>query len=70
MPELETNCELLWCKISLAGRKTLYVGAYYRPHESDVDSLNQLEASLSKMINEDILLAGDFNLPGWDWAKA
>ena len=37
-PELETDCEILWCKMELQGSKTLHVGAYYRPHESDEHS--------------------------------
>ncbi len=32
VPELETNCEILWAKINLVGVNTLLVGAFYRPH--------------------------------------
>jgi hypothetical protein len=68
--ELMTNCELLWCKFNLVGSKTLHVGAYYRPHVSDEESLTELEESLSRLegkANQPIILAGDFNFPGWDW---
>ena len=66
--ELETDCELLWCKIDLCGSKTLYVGAYYRPHEGDELSLQQLETSLGRMESDkEVILAGDLNFPGWDW---
>ena len=65
---LETECELLWCNIHITGCKTLHIGAYYRPHVGDENSLQELDKSLS-LINpaHDILLGGDFNFPGWDW---
>ena len=65
---LETECELLWCNIHITGCKTLHIGAYYRPHVGDENSLQELDKSLS-VINpaHDILLGGDFNFPGWDW---
>jgi hypothetical protein len=68
--ELMTDCELLWCKFNLVGSKTLHVGAYYRPHVQDVESLDELETSLSRLEGktiQPIILAGDFNFPGWDW---
>lgn len=68
--ELETDCEILWCRLQIAGRKTLHIGAYYRPHEHDEKSCAELERSLS-LINDHhhLRLGGDFNFPGWDWAN-
>ena len=60
-PELETGCEIMWCKLQISGKKTLHIGAYYRPHENDEEALFELD--------HHILLAGDFNLPGWDWKE-
>ena len=66
-PELETGCEIMWCKLQISGKKTLHIGAYYRPHENDKEGLFELERSLSLVnIKHHILLAGDFNFPGWD----
>ena len=66
--ELETNCEILWCKFNMAGSKTLHVAAYYRPHENDEESLTELQRSLSKLDHMHMaVIGGDFNLPGWDW---
>ena len=66
--ELETNCELVWCKINIKGSKTLHVGAFYRPDISDSVSLGELASSLSRVpTNHSIVLGGDFNLPGCDW---
>ena len=66
---LETNCEILWCSLKLASSKTLFIGAYYRPHEGDAESLAELQLSLSRLnMQHLILLAGDFNFPGWKWS--
>ncbi len=66
---LETECDILWCKINMTGSKTLHIGAYYRPHEKDEKSLEELEMSLSRIgnHNESILPAGYFNFPSWNW---
>ncbi|XP_068697563.1 uncharacterized protein [Montipora foliosa] len=69
-PELETGCEIMWCKLQISGKETLHIGAYYRPHENDEEALLELERSLSLVnVNHHILLAGDVNLPGWDWKE-
>ena len=69
VPELETDCELLWVKIELLGGKPLYVGAYYKPEESDEHSLSELNSSLSQFAHKGnpIWLLGDFNMPKYDW---
>ena len=70
--ELDTSCEILWCKISTTNGKNIYVGAYYRPHENDEESLEHLDTSLKRLQNTSshIVLGGDFNTPGWDWTNA
>ena len=66
--ELDADCEIIWCKVRLANLKTLFVASYYRPHEDDEHSLNELHRSLSKLTEKDhlALIVGDFNLPGWN----
>ena len=60
----------MWCKVQISGKKTLHIEAYYKPHENDEEALLELEGSLSLVnVNHQILLAGDFNLPGWDWKE-
>ena len=68
-PQLETECELLWIKLETTGNKSTYIGAFYRPHENDVNSLENLNSSLNRLknTNSNIYIAGDFNLPGIDW---
>jgi exonuclease III len=52
-PELDADCELIWCKISIVGLKTLHIGAYYRPHEGDEASLDELQKSLVRLGDTD-----------------
>ena len=30
-PELDTNCEIVWCKLNIIGSRTLYLNSFYRP---------------------------------------
>ena len=63
-----SDCELLWCKINLAGSKTLHVGSYYRPNVADNASLDLLDQSLDWIVSShSVILGGDFNIPDWDW---
>ena len=66
--DLETDCEVMWCKLNMAGSKTLHIGSFYRPDISDDSSLGQLAISLSRIPpGHSVLLGGDFNLPHVDW---
>ena len=70
LPDLATNCEIIWSKVKLLQNKDIYVGSFYMPHRN-IDDIKQLELSLNKMTNSNtprhILLAGDFNCPDIDW---
>ena len=69
--ELEPdNCELAWVKISINGGKDLHIGAYYRPHVSDSESLALMKRcvyNLANQSNSHLWVLGDFNLPYIDW---
>ena len=68
--KLETDCELLWVKISLSGCKDLHVCAFYHPHEGDKTSMENFVLSVNNTCRENnshIWIAGDMNLPGYDW---
>ena len=48
-PELEVeDCELLWIRVKLKGRCTLYLYAYYRPNVADETSLRKRGQSLER----------------------
>jgi hypothetical protein len=71
VPDLEVDdCELIWAKVKLRGRRTLYLGAYYRPDVADEPSLRKFEVSIQRatqLRNAHLLIGGDFNFSGWDW---
>ena len=67
-PDLKTKCNISWSKISLPGIRNIFLGSFYKPHELDSDSLNELWLSLNKIPKDSIIwLLGDFNLPDIDW---
>ena len=62
--QFEMECEILWVKIEIKGSKPLHIAAYYRPHESDSASLDQLQISMERVsqVKGHVWLLGDFNL--------
>ena len=71
--EFETDCEITWIKFEITGCKVVYVASYYRPHENDEHSLQELEKSLKILkakaeTGSHIWIGGDFNFPGYSWA--
>ncbi len=69
LPELDSDCEIIWAKISIEGHKQLVVGSFYRPPNTNQAYLNNLQSSLSRISNTNshVLLGGDFNAPDIDW---
>ena len=71
LQDLQTSCEILWVKLDIPTCKDLYLGAFYRPHSSDLPSLEQLNDSLNKLMNlirdPKIWLSSDFNAPDISW---
>ena len=45
-PELQSECEIVWCKLELVGQKAIYLCSYYSPRTSNEESINQLGKSL------------------------
>ena len=63
---------MIWVCIKLRGRKPLYICAYCRPDKSHKTTLELFRVSLSKaatLSNAHIVIAGDLNLPSWDWKQ-
>ena len=62
IPELQTDCEVVWAEINIAGTKKITVGTYYRPPSDDGTSLEQLSLSLNRISNttsSNVWLGGD-----------
>ena len=65
LPELQTNCEMVWAEVTISNSRKLLVCSNYRPHQDNDTSLPLLNEPLnlikpnSKSI---IVVGGDFNL--------
>ena len=60
--DLDTDCEILWVQIDLIGTKSLHIGSFYRPPNSDMTALDNLNLSLERLThrtNGNIWLGGD-----------
>ena len=71
-PELDTNCEIVWCKMNIIGCRTLYLGSFYRPPDKiDNDYLEEFNSSLFRIMstgNAHVLVGGDFNCGDIEWS--
>ena len=71
-PELDANCEIIWCKLNIIGCRTLYLGPFYRaPRFVDSEYLTELNESLTRVMtnkNAHVLLGGDFNCGNVEWS--
>ena len=70
VPELQTDCEIVWARINLVGAKTLYLSSYYHPKTSDEQSILEFQHSMeraTRIHNAMFIIGGDFNFPGWNW---
>ena len=71
-PQFQTNCEILWVKIEISGSRPLFVGAYYRRVEDDLESLREFQDSVSRVRehSDNVWVLGDFNLPMLSWPES
>ena len=67
LPDLETNCEILWAKVQISASKSLTLGCFYRPPDPKISTSEESLDLMPKNSNQTIVLGGDFNLPGIDW---
>ena len=67
--ELSTDCKNIWVKLELEGCKALYIASYYRPHEDDLHSFEELKKSIemASQLKGDIWVVGDLNFPKLSW---
>ena len=69
--ELETDCEIVWTKLELAGCRYVCISSFFR-HENDRHSLEEIKKSLEQVCNRTaghMWIGGDFNFPGYNWAE-
>lgn len=72
-PDLDSTCELKWVKITTHKKDNILIGSFYREPKSSLQALEQLELSISKIVqsnkykNNKIFIGGDFNLGDINW---
>ena len=68
-PQFKTECELISIELDIVGTQSLYIAAFYKPKEDDLDSLEKLKDSLDMLVEKKgtIMVLGDFNLPKLSW---
>ena len=72
MPELDTDCELVWTKMNLKGNGNIYICTYYHRNVTEEESIRNFETSVTRAsaINNAILIiGGNMNFPGWNWKE-
>jgi hypothetical protein len=66
----DNKCELAWAEVQ-TNAKSVIIGSFYRPPNSNPEALQELRTSIEKIKQKSktkpIILAGDFNLPHIDW---
>jgi hypothetical protein len=70
VPDLSTDCDIVWAKMQLVGMNDLYLASYYNPKTSNEPSIMELKKSLERATastNAVFINGGDYNLPDWDW---
>ena len=74
-PELDTECEIVWCELNIIGCRTLYLGSFYRPHirkpEIEKEYILAFNSSLTRIMsnkNAHALVGGDFNCENIEWS--
>ena len=55
-PELDTDCEIIWAKVDIIGVNSIYIGAYYKPQENDIESIHELSRSLQRIPKQSYLV--------------
>ena len=74
-PELDTECEIVWCKLSIIGCRTLYLGLFYHPPnhklETEKEYLEAFNRSLTRIMSNKKCTCtgwGDFNCGNIEWS--
>lgn len=65
--DIQCDIESVWCTITLDDNSSFAVGAFYRPPNSDYNTLQSLNEIISEVSSRTFILAGNFNLPDLEW---
>ena len=73
IPDLYSVCEINWAGLHFSGSKPLYLASFYKPPNTTSQPLEALASSYNELItlhersSPNVIIGGDFNLPGIDW---
>ena len=73
IPDLYTDRRMNWAGLHFSGSKPLYITSFYEFPNTTSQRQEVLASSYSKLItlhkrsSPNIIIGGDFNLPGIDW---
>ena len=65
--DMLSDSELIFVDISFPNDRKITVGAFYRPSNADTKPLLDMQDVLQNSTYQDLVIIGDFNLPGIDW---
>ena len=66
--EMLSDSELIFVDIFFSNDRKITVGAFYRPPNADTKPLLDMQdVQLQNSTSQDLVIIGDFNLPGIDW---
>jgi hypothetical protein len=60
----------MWCKVDTSNKQSVFLGLFYRPHDTDAAYIESLYKSCEMVrdkSNGRFILLGDFNVPNIDW---
>ena len=67
-PLFSSDPEAVWAKLTFTRMSPIYICSFYRPPNTDTTPLTQLQTTLHGLqlnhSSPNIIIAGDFNLPG------
>ena len=62
-----SDSEMIFLDIFFPNDRKITVGAFYRPPNADTKPLLDMQDVLQNSTCQDLVIIGDFNLPGIDW---
>ena len=65
--DMLSDSELIFVDISFPNDRKITVGAFYRSPNADTNPILDMQDVLQNSTYQDLVIIGDFNLPGIDW---
>lgn len=75
LPNLDSDCEIIWTSLQFTGSKPLYIASFYGPQINKAAAVDELSKSITPLLGKrrntypNIIIGGDFNFPDIDWSS-